>query len=76
MFSDIRRIQQDNAFSPDPAGSPSLTCTLLTSLSSLQEDDTNSSLKDASSTTQSERDLFLSSLGYDRYTDPYFLPTS
>jgi hypothetical protein len=76
MFSDIRRFQQDTASSPDPAGSPLLSCALLSSLSSVQEEDTGSSLKDPGSVTQSERDLFLASLGYNRYSDPYFLPTS
>jgi hypothetical protein len=73
MFSDIRRFQQDTT---DPAGAPPLPCAMLVSLTSIQPEDTGSSLKDSSSVPQSERDLFLASLGYDRYTDPYFLPTS
>ena len=76
MFSDIRRFQQDTASSHDPAGSTILSCALLASLSTVQEEDTGSSLKDSDSVTQSERDLFLASLGYSRYTDPYFLPSS
>ncbi len=76
MFSDIRRLQNDDASGPDPAGSPHLSYTLLASFIGLQGDDTGSSLKNDSSTTQSERELYLASLGYDRYTDPYFLPTS
>ena len=82
MFSDIRRtrrFQQKNASSPDPADSPAppFSWKLLASLSSLQADDTDSSLDHTiTSTAQSDRDLFLASLGYDRYSDPYFLPTS